>query len=206
MRPYLRDFKTNILDEISQDDDIIGKAAVLIHRSRDHGIPGYTKFREYCGGEKVEDVDLIVLALAEKPVHGSLVGLTLGCVLASQYQKAIHGDQYWFSNDNGASSFSLEQLRAIRGGTKMSDIICQYLDSDEAAVQPNAFLTPDKFDNFPLSCLSHRLSTMSLDHWKQTPTELPPTTLYIEKLLREAERMVEEQKEGSVETKRSNMF
>ncbi|ETN68663.1 animal hem peroxidase [Necator americanus] len=87
MRPYLRDFKTNILDEISQDDDIIDKAAVLIHRSRDHGIPGYTKFREYCGGEKVEDVDLIVLALAEKPVHGSLVGLTLGCVLASQYQK-----------------------------------------------------------------------------------------------------------------------
>ncbi|KIH46104.1 hypothetical protein ANCDUO_23846 [Ancylostoma duodenale] len=115
VRPQLKEFGGNIFNHLPQHG--AESAALLIHRSRDHGIPGYVKFREYCTGEKitsfgdlkdivvephhliptlrdlyksVEDVDLLALALAEKPVRGSLVGRTLGCILAFQYRKVFN--------------------------------------------------------------------------------------------------------------------
>ncbi|KJH50715.1 animal hem peroxidase [Dictyocaulus viviparus] len=147
-------------------------AAFLLHRGRDHGIPGYVKWREYCGGGKVsdfnelknividphhllpiltslyrsvEDVDLLVLALAEKPVRGSLVGPTLGCILALQYQKVTQGDRFWFANNIGEEAFTLPQLQAITSGTKMANIMCKFLGIN-ARVQPNAFLINDEFE------------------------------------------------------------
>ncbi|EPB79754.1 animal hem peroxidase [Ancylostoma ceylanicum] len=217
VRPQLKEFGGGVFNDVPQHG--AESAALLIHRSRDHGIPGYVKFREYCTGEKitsfadlkdivvephhlipilsdlyrsVENVDLLVLALAEKPLRGSLVGPTLGCILASQYRKVIRGDNYWFSNINTVSSFSIAQLKAITSGTKMADIICGSADTADAAVQPNPFLLADEFDNFPISCKSEALSGMSFEEWKQLPTELPRVTPHVAKLLRDAERIVEE--------------
>ncbi|RCN46951.1 heme peroxidase [Ancylostoma caninum] len=177
VRPQLKEFGGNIFTHLPQHG--AESAALLIHRSRDHGIPGYVKFREFCTGEKitsfgdlenivvepqhlipilgdlyksVEDVDLLVLALAEKPVRGSLVGPTLGCMLALQYRKVIRGDNYWFSKINAVSSFSLDQLRAITAGTRMADIICASADTADAAVQPNPFLLADEFESVDLLC------------------------------------------------------
>lgn len=82
--------------------------ALDIQRSRDHGLPGYTKYVKLCSGLEIqswddlnglvhdedlevfkktykthEDIDLIVGALAEIPRHDATVGLTLSCIIGT---------------------------------------------------------------------------------------------------------------------------
>ncbi|PIO66868.1 heme peroxidase [Teladorsagia circumcincta] len=133
----------------------IDPVAILIHRGRDHGIPSY-----------VEDVDLIVLASAEKPLLGSLVGPTLGCILALQYQKVIHGDSYWYSNNMADFAFTLPQLRSITS-TTLAKVICRFLGTG-AQVQANSFLAPDDYElviwMFSNSTLSRKEGLISLNN------------------------------------------
>ena len=84
--------------------------ALNIQRGRDHGLPGYNKYRELCGLSRAEtfsdlleinpvwagnlgrvykdpeDVDLFVGMLLEKRVEGGIVGPTLGCLLGTQFR------------------------------------------------------------------------------------------------------------------------
>lgn len=106
-------------------------AAVNIQRGRDHGIPAYTQWREPCGltpirdwsdFEKivgplstrriregynhVDDVDLFVGGLAERPVIGGLVGPVFACVIAQQFSNLRKGDRYWYENNGFESSLT----------------------------------------------------------------------------------------------------
>ncbi|OZC07364.1 hypothetical protein X798_05592 [Onchocerca flexuosa] len=91
-------------------------AAMIIQMGRDHGVPGYTAFRSACGLRRpanfsdladiilgsldldelaklydhIDDVDLFVLGLAEKPEVGALVGPTFACVIGKQFQKVLY--------------------------------------------------------------------------------------------------------------------
>lgn len=92
-----------------------------IQRGRDHGLPGYTVWREYCGlgkartfddlvehldrqalkqmsmlYESVDDVDLYTGALAEIPEPGSLVGPTFSCLIVDQFARLQKGDRFWY--------------------------------------------------------------------------------------------------------------
>ncbi|KAK5976562.1 hypothetical protein GCK32_013820, partial [Trichostrongylus colubriformis] len=228
--PSLKDLRKDAFQSGPSVD--IDPAALLIQRGRDHGIPSYVKWRKFCRGEQlffpissfdqlndividphnlipalkkvyrsVEDVDLIVLALAEKLLHGSLVGPTLGCILALQYQKVIHGDSYWYSNNMADFSFTLPQLRAITS-TTFAKVICRYLGAG-AHVQPNAFLVPDNFDNYPVNCNSSTHNDMSLDEWKSLPIEFPITDRNIRILLEKAKENVEKKKKAKTRFPRS---
>lgn len=89
-----------------------------IQRGRDHGLPGYTKWREYCGLGKVDsfsdleghldpqtlqdismlyrsvhDVDLYTGALAELPTAGGIIGPTFSCLIADQFVRLQRGDR-----------------------------------------------------------------------------------------------------------------
>merc|ERR1719206_1497178 len=97
-----------------------------IQRGRDHGIPGYNKYREYCKLEKIEsltedgrpsniniknwknilrayqngnvdDIDLFVGGLAETSLPRALVGETFACILGEQFQKLKEGDRFFFT-------------------------------------------------------------------------------------------------------------
>lgn len=102
-----------------------------IQRGRDHGLPGYVKWREYCGQTKpssfadlkddmdpesldaisklydnVDDIDLYTGALAEQPKADGLLGPTFTCLIANQFEKLQAGDAYWYENAGHPGSFT----------------------------------------------------------------------------------------------------
>lgn len=114
-------------------------AAINIQRGRDHGIPSYVSWRVPCGlspieswedldnivgprsaerirraYDAVEDIDLFVGGISERPVRGGLVGPTFACIIAQQFSNLRKGDRFWYENPNFESSFTSAQLNSIR--------------------------------------------------------------------------------------------
>lgn len=136
-----------------------------IQRGRDHGLPGYNRYRALCGLEKAcswtsvpsgmspdnwgrlskiydnpNDIDLFVAGLAEENVKGGIVGPTFACILARQFQSLKFGDRFFFSHIPGngvTSNLSPIQYKAIRKRT-LRDILCQ--NTDIPFAQKNLFL------------------------------------------------------------------
>ncbi|MGK0365924.1 MAG: peroxidase [Saprospiraceae bacterium] len=128
----------------SQGGDPFGLdlASLNIQRGRDHGLPDYNSVRAYFTGFGAEefsditgdsatqvaladaygsvyDMDLWVGLLAEDPIAGSSVGLTLNAILGSQFQKIRDGDYYYYLND---PAFDANQRNQI-SNTFLSEII-----------------------------------------------------------------------------------
>jgi len=89
-----------------------------IQRGRDHGLPAYNVYREFCGlpracswanppqeitvsswrvlrsiYNKPSDIDLFVGGLAEKPFAGGVVGRTFNCIISQQFHNIKFGDR-----------------------------------------------------------------------------------------------------------------
>ena len=98
--------------------------ALNIQRGRDHGLPGYNRYRDLCGLARADtfedfleispvwagnlgklyphpdDVDLFVGMLLEKKVEGGIVGPTLGCLLGTQFRMLKQCDRWVWSDNN----------------------------------------------------------------------------------------------------------
>ncbi|RXG62078.1 Chorion peroxidase, partial [Armadillidium vulgare] len=104
-----------------------------IMRGRDHGLPPYTKWREYCGlpcihnftdlevimrdgvadvfanlYQSVDDIDLYPAAISEKPEFDGIVGPTLTCLLSEQFKNLKFGDRFYYENRIHPNRFTLE--------------------------------------------------------------------------------------------------
>jgi len=124
--------------------------ALNLQRGRDHGIPGYNKFRQACGlralsswsekpaeydsdywkklknvYEKVEDIDLFVGAIAEAPVRGGVLGPTFACLIAEQFKRLKQGDRFFYTNINGNGLSSV--AKQVKNG----------LENYESQLKPN---------------------------------------------------------------------
>ncbi|MEM7660590.1 MAG: peroxidase family protein, partial [Bacteroidota bacterium] len=96
-------------------------ASLNIQRGRDHGLPGLNEVRRNFGldslddfddltsdedlaeafedvYESVEDIDVWVGALAERPVRGAMVGETIHAVMRDQFLRLRDGDRFWYQN------------------------------------------------------------------------------------------------------------
>ncbi|KAM3725264.1 Heme peroxidase [Dirofilaria immitis] len=185
-------------------------AAMIIQMGRDHGIPGYTAFRSACGLRRptgfndladiilqsidldelarlydhIDDVDLFVLGMAEKPELGALVGPTFACIIGKQFQKIRRGDRFWYENFFVPSAFTLEQLGEIRR-TTLARIIC---DNSQGIneIQPNVFTLADIYGNCPMHCNSTIIDTIDLTQWvdQEPRLKLPITKATLEKAVR----------------------
>lgn len=103
-----------------------------MQRGRDHGVPSYNDFREFCGLPRarrwddlagaftnntllrysqtyasVDDIDLWSGGISERPLAGSMVGPVFGCIMGEAFKNLKFGDRFWYENGEFPSSFSL---------------------------------------------------------------------------------------------------
>jgi len=143
-------------------------AATNIWRGRDHGIPGYVHYLEYCFNHKVngwedlslyippsslsrlrsiygvvENIDLFSGGISERHFPGADIGPTFACVNGIQYYHLKFGDRYYFEHGGQAGSFTLPQLDEIRR-TTLARLLCRtaYLPS----APQYAFMAPSIYN------------------------------------------------------------
>lgn len=143
-------------------------AATNIWRGRDHGIPGYVHYVEYCFNFKVrgwkdlatfippttlttlrklyrvvENIDLFTGGMAERHFPGADTGPTFACVNGIQYYHLKFGDRFYFEHANQAGSFAPHQLDDIRR-TTLARLMCRTANLQQ--VPQYAFLQPSLFN------------------------------------------------------------
>ncbi|CAH1406028.1 unnamed protein product [Nezara viridula] len=159
-----------------------------MQRGRDFGIPGYMEFRKFCGlpeahsfealfgampnttisryttiYEHPSDVDLWSGGVSERPLPGSMIGPTFGCIIATQFSYARRGDRFWYELPNQPSSFTPEQLQELRK-IKLSRVICDNTDLIDT-IQVYPMVLPDHEINPRVPCKSGVLPSIDLSKW-----------------------------------------
>ena len=149
--------------------------ALNIQRGRDHGIPGYNKYREAVGigrardfddlkdsigpeyveklkklYEHVDDIDLFVGGFLEKKHKDSLIGPAFKSIIGDTFARLKLGDRFFYDLGKDKNTrFTPQQLQQIRK-TSMSRVFCDNSDVEE--IQPQAFLKQGKFPNIKTQC------------------------------------------------------
>lgn len=165
-------------------------ASLNIQRGRDHGVPSYNAYREFCGLRRArswndlagaftnetlhmymqtykspDDLDLWSAGVSERPLPGSMVGPVFGCIMGETFKNLRLGDRFWFENAGQPSSFTQEQVNEIRK-IKLSRIICDNSDHIET-VQVYVMVLPDSEINPRVACKSGILPRINLSKWKE---------------------------------------
>ena len=131
-----------------------------IQRGRDHGLPGYVKYRELCGltiptnwedkpaeiSQKnwdnmrsvytdVTDIDAFTGSMSEKSVAGGIVGPTIACILGTQFKNLKEEDRFFFSHKSHGSKNEKglsTRLRILVRNQRLSDVLCNNIQGKES--------------------------------------------------------------------------
>ena len=132
-----------------------------IQRGRDHGLPSYSKYREFCHlpaltnwtnkpveisqqdwnnfksvYSNVVDIDLFLGGLAEEGSGDGLVGPTFGCIIGKQFEFLMNGDRFFFTHKSAGTlnekGLPLNTKISIRNRT-LGHIICDNTDTSGTA-------------------------------------------------------------------------
>jgi len=182
----------NHLFESSAGRGGLDLVAVNIQRGRDHGLPGYNKYREICTGSRarewsdlrksmeprhieelkrvyrnVDDIDLYVGGFLEAAHEDSILGPVFKCIIGDQFARLKKGDRFFY--DLGIDkniAFSLPQLNEVRK-TSMARIICDNTDEVDS-IQPLAFKMPTSKANAVRSCAEGSIQRVNLNVFKSS--------------------------------------
>jgi peroxidase len=163
--------------------------ALNIQRGRDHGIPGYNKYREMCKLKRAskfldfqneipleiikklqktyhhpDDVDLFPGLLSERKLAGALTGPTLACLIGLQFSHLRKCDRFWYESGNHVVKFSLDQLTELRG-TSLAGLICRNMD-DNSQLPRSAMDQMDRLTNPMVDC-SGTIKHLNLEPWRE---------------------------------------
>ncbi|XP_076367528.1 salivary peroxidase/catechol oxidase-like isoform X2 [Tachypleus tridentatus] len=183
---YAHDMKHYLM---SSSRSVVGidMLATDIQRGRDHGLPSYVRWREWCKlkpitnfeelenemlydaveklkkiYKRVEDIDLIIGGTIEKHVQGGLVGPTFACLIARQFATMKYGDRFWYEHLNFPGAFTEGQLNEIKK-TTLAALICR--NTDEQYLQRDVF-RPIGYNNSLVPCQQIKAeSELDLSHW-----------------------------------------
>ncbi|XP_064480134.1 chorion peroxidase-like [Ornithodoros turicata] len=188
--PFVTEEVTNHL--FQNIDEPFGKdlIATNIQRAREHGVPGYNAYREWCGLPRAhtfadfepwlnngtafkysqvykhpDDVDLWSGGISERVLPGAMIGPTFACIIARQFSNLRRGDRFWYENSGMPSSFTPEQLQEIRKSTQ-AKIICMNGD-DVPTIQLWVMRLPHPIYNPRYRC--EDIPSINLRYWQEDP-------------------------------------
>ncbi|KAM4615769.1 eosinophil peroxidase-like [Polymixia lowei] len=167
--------------------------ALNMQRGRDHGLPGYNKWRKLCGLSQPQtlaqlaevmnntelakrmldlygtpdNIDVWLAGVAEPFVRGGRTGPLFACIIATQFQRLREGDRLWWENEG---VFTEEQRESIRK-TSLARIICDNTGITDVPEKPFLYRPRGtgytKCDDIP---------AFDLSPWKETGKEVGPVT------------------------------
>jgi peroxidase len=161
--------------------------ALNIQRGRDHGIPGYVHYLEYCYDvqvkewsdlyrfipcevvdklrthyKHVQDLDLFVGGVSEFLLPSGAVGPTFGCLIGIQFYNFKFGDRFFYEHGDHSGSFSIEQLDNMRAVSSLSNTICKTTGVE--SMQKNPVIIESE-DNPRYYCKSY--PEINYDLWRE---------------------------------------
>ncbi|XP_028937556.1 myeloperoxidase isoform X1 [Ornithorhynchus anatinus] len=158
--------------------------ALNMQRSRDHGLPGYNAWRQFCGlpkprtvGELAtvlrnqqlarklmaqygtpDNIDIWMGGVAEPLESGGRTGSLLACLIGTQFRKLRDGDRFWWENP---AVFSPQQRQAL-ATISLPRIICD--NTGITSVARNIFRANKHPQGF-VNCNS--LPRLNLSAWRE---------------------------------------
>ncbi|XP_074969221.1 myeloperoxidase-like [Phalacrocorax aristotelis] len=162
--------------------------ALNMQRSRDHGLPGYNSWRQFCGlsqpsGLKElaqvlrnrslakkfiqlygtpKNIDIWIGALAEPFVKGGRVGPLMACLIGTQFRNVRDGDRFWWQN----RGVFTPQQRFSLAKISLSRIIC---DNTHISKVPRHIFQANRYPYGFVSC--SQIPKLDLSAWKSKRTE-----------------------------------
>ncbi|XP_036954695.1 eosinophil peroxidase-like [Acanthopagrus latus] len=132
--------------------------ALNMQRGRDHGLPGYNKWRKFCGLSEPrnlkqlaevmnntdlaknlldlygtpDNIDVWLAGVAEPFVPGGRVGPLFACLIATQFQRIRQGDRLWWEKEG---VFTEAQRRSLKE-TSLARIVCDNTGVTEVPARP----------------------------------------------------------------------
>uniref|UniRef100_A0A3Q2NW59 Thyroid peroxidase n=1 Tax=Fundulus heteroclitus TaxID=8078 RepID=A0A3Q2NW59_FUNHE len=159
-------------------------ASLNLQRGRDHGLPGYNEWREFCGlkpirtladlagvvrdgrvAEKIlelyghpDNMDVWLGGLVENFLPGSRTGPLFACLIAKQMQVLRDGDRFWWEAEGVFTQQQKEELLK----SSLSQIICDNTDIQEIPKDSFAFAP------YPAGYVGcSEIPSMSLEAWRE---------------------------------------
>merc|ERR1719431_1595397 len=181
-----QEVKDHLFEEKDRKPSGMDLPALNIQRGRDHGLPGYNKFREFCGLSRShkfhfeeipkawvdelrgvyddpDDVDLFPGLLAEIQLQGAIVGPTLACLIGLQFRYLRSCDRYWYESGDPMVRFTKDQLQAIRGET-LASLLCR--NCEKPGMMPmTSFDRVERLTNPMTHCKERR--HLNLELWRE---------------------------------------
>nr|XP_014349544.1 PREDICTED: eosinophil peroxidase [Latimeria chalumnae] len=161
-------------------------ASLNLQRGRDHGLPSYNAWRQFCNlpeakdvsglidllnstylAEKLlsvyknpENIDVWIGAIAEPLLPGARVGELLACLLGRQFQALRDGDRFWWENEGVFTSSQRDELRKVT----LSRILC---DNTQITQIPLDVFSHNHYPEDFLSCNSPLIPRLNLSAWRE---------------------------------------
>ncbi|XP_058523361.1 thyroid peroxidase [Ochotona princeps] len=160
-------------------------ASLNLQRGRDHGLPGYNAWREFCGLKRLEtlahlsevladgrtahklvelyghpdNIDVWLGGLAEAPLPGARTGPLFACIIGRQMRALRDGDRFWWEHDPVFTEAQRQELQKH----SLSRVVC---DNTGLTWVPADAFRGGQFPRDFKSC--EDIPGLSLDAWRDT--------------------------------------
>ncbi|XP_036065893.1 thyroid peroxidase [Oryzias melastigma] len=169
-----------VLDSLQHMD----LASLNLQRGRDHGLPGYNEWREFCGLARIDtledlkvvlrddrvaemilnmyqhpdNIDVWLGGLVENYLPDGRTGPLFACLIGKQMKALRDGDRFWWEADG---VFKQKQKDELLKGS-LSRVICDNTDIQEVPSDPFRF---GKFPSEYVTC--GNIPSINLEAWRE---------------------------------------